>query len=160
MKRNLCEFIPIARNKKSVVSADIDVLPLVGRQGQVPEAFLCLAVKWFFLERIPIISVIILLGIFVCDFCGLRSAFRRVGASRNGHLSLVLWIVGVCGFFCGFGFFLFKLFLPVLQKMFCETSVQEEGQCTGSHLTQRLWWSTCFSEQECFCHAVVCFHPQ
>lgn len=81
------------------------------------------------------------MGIFasVCDLCGLRSAFRRVEVSGNGHLSVVFCTVGICGVFCGCCGVFLVCFVPVLQKMFCETSVQEEGWCTGSHLTQRLW---------------------
>lgn len=53
------------------------------------------------------------MGIFasVCDLCGLRSAFRRVEVSGNGHLSVVFCTVGVCGVFVVVvGFFWFVLY--------------------------------------------------
>lgn len=94
IKRNLCEFIPIAQNKELVVSANIYILPLVSGEGRVPGAFLCLAVKWLVLEKIPIISVSIPSEDF-CGLCRLRNAFRRVETSGNRHLSLVFccWLV-------------------------------------------------------------------
>ena len=144
-----------------MLPADNFILPLLGRERQLPEAFARLAAKWLLSGENPH-------GLFQHPSMNFRICLRLVWTEEGFYRSRKEWASitsSVWGWLFWFllaflVFFVFFFFWLVLQKMVCGTSVQKGVCALDPSWTQRLLWSTWLQWAEEFSDVAMCFHPE